>query len=321
MASQIDRVGAYRGNIMESGVGATKREFPQFVGRFVASEKWVEGAEMEAFGITEPAWVDWSAYEQEMTGYLILLSDDKTTGETVELFHMDSLRKALGWDGTSFGVLGSTDWSKQKVTFWVEENEWNGKVDLKINAIDVADAPANRTIRKMDTDGLKNLDSKFAGVLKKAAPAAKAVSAAKAPATPPKAGATPPKPSGPHAAVPGKAASGAKAAVTPTTASAPSAPSGATAAPSPSKTPPKGPPKVSKPAAPAATEEAPFEAGMTMDEAWAHVLANKGAATDDTMAEKWIDASTAVAPGKNEDTMTPAEWKAIGEKTLELLAA
>ncbi len=307
---EIDRIGCFRGNIVESGVGATKNGYPQFTGRFHAKQKWVDDkAEFEAFGITEPSWVDWSEYDQYLTGFLVLMTEDKDTHAPKEIFHMDALRKALGWDGASFGTLGSTDWSGKDITFWVEENEYQGNVSLRVNAVAEADASPNRTLRTLDASGLKDLDAKFAGILagnkKAATPATAPAKAPAKPGTPPAAG----KPA------PGKpAAPGAKAA----------APTAAASAPASTKTPPKAttPPKVTKPApsAPADTSEASASA-ETQETAWNKVLAGKGAATDDQMAEKWIDACTAIAPGKDETTMTSEEWTAVAAKTLELLAA
>lgn len=299
MAGEIDRIGAWRGRFVESGVGTTKKEMPQFVGRLVADERFVEDkAEMEAFGLTEPGWVDWSGYEQDITAYLGLLTMDKETGAVKEIFLMDQLRKALGWDGASFGTLGSTDWSKKKVMFWTGWNEWEGKTSMRVESVDAEDASPNRSIRTIDAGGLKDLDARFAGILKGGSKTVAAAAPAK-PATPPAAGKPPTgKPATPP---PSTAAKGAGV----TTASAPASTPPQKSAPS--STPPKGPPKT------------PAADGLTMEKAWEYVVANKGEANDDAMAEKWIDACAAVAPGKDEATITPAEWKAVADKTLALL--
>lgn len=302
MAGEIDREGAWLGRFVESGVGTQQKSgMPRFVGRLMADKKWVESKdEMEAFSLTEPGWVDWSSYEQDITAYLNLLTADKDTGEVKEIFLMDQLRKALGWDGASFGTLGTTDWSKKTVMFWTGWNEWEGKTTLRVDSVDEETASPNRSIRTIDASGLKDLDAKFANLLKgtKTAPAT-----ASKPATPPAAGKPPTgKPATPP---PSTAAKGAGV----TTASAPASTPPQKSAPS---SPPKGPPKAPAPTAPVAD-------GLTMEKAWEYVVAGKGEANDDAMAEKWIDACAAIAPGKDEATITPAEWKAVADKTLALL--
>jgi hypothetical protein len=261
-------------------------------------------SQFAAFGITEPSWVDWSSYEQDMTGYLILLTEKD--GQYKEIFHVDNIKAALGWDGASYATLGSTDWSKQEITFWVDENEWEGKVSLRIATIDAGDASPNRTLRALDADGLKSLDQKFAAMLKKTpAPAAKPASAPGKAVAPPK---------------PGVGAATAKAAPTPKpSASAPtSSPTPPSkAAPAPKPAPSK--PAPSSPAASTPTIAADVEI-TNYQSAWDYVIKRKGTATDDAVAEKWIDASTAVAPGKDESSMTTAECQQVATKTLELLA-
>lgn len=299
MASDIDRVGCFRGNIVEHGVGASSGGYPQFVARFQATQKYVEDKdEMAAFELTEPGWVDWTAYEQQATGYFVLFGKDKANpGALKPLFHIDALQRALGWDGASFASLGGTDWSKKVVTFWMEENEYQGNTTIRPSAIDEENASPNRSLRVLDTAGMKDLDAKFAGMLKTAAP----VAAAKAPAKPPVSGGKPPAGKG----VPPKSAPAATN-PSPTPALQSPATTPAAVAPSVPASPSKGPPKTG--------------GGMTQEQAWDHVSKNKGAAvSDDTQAEKWIDASTALYPGKDETTMTNAEWAAVALKTLELI--
>lgn len=320
MASQIDRTGAFRGYITEHGVGATKNGFPQFTGRFTATQRWVEAKEeMTAFGIDTPQWVDWSGYEQDMVGYLVLFGKDKNTQELKPLFHLENLQKATGWDGSSFSALSGLDLSQKLVTFWVDENEYEGNVTLRINAIDDGEAAAIRTLRVLDGDGLKDLDARFGNMLagKKTAAAAKPVSAPAKTTTAAGKPATPPKPGAPSATA--KPAATTPAAVKPVAPSKPTA-----AAPTASKPAAKLPPKppAAKPIAETEGDnDHPSEAasGMTMDAAWAHVMANKGTASDDDCAEKWIDASGAMAPGKEEADITAEEWAKIATATLTAL--
>jgi len=183
MTTQIDREGAFRAMILESGVSTSKAGMPQFVAEFKATEKWVDTAEeMTAFGLTEPGWVDWSGYDMSTVGYLQLVYDKKDsggnpTGEIKPMFYVEALVDALGWDGTSFNALGTTDWTKTPVTIWIEPNEYNGKTTLRVQAIGKGDAaPSRGGVRALETGELNKLDAQFASVL--------AGAAAPAPATP-----------------------------------------------------------------------------------------------------------------------------------------
>lgn len=307
MASEIDREGAWRGHFVESGVGTTKNGFPQFVGRLVADQRFVDSAdEMKTFNLTEPGWVDWSGYEQDILAKLVLFGKDKTTGEPKEIFHTESLRNAFGWDGASFASLATTNWSDKPVTFWTNWNEYEGKTSLQVSGIDVGDASPNRSMRTLDADGLKDLDSRFGSLLKASKPIVVSAPAKGAVAGKPVVAPKPPtKPVVPAAASP-----------TPTVA-APVSPTQP-----PKNAPSKAPPKTAPPKTPAADLLGDGEpTGMTYGAAWEYVLANKGDATDDACAEKWIDASNAVAPGKDESTMTETECKAVAEKAVALLKA
>lgn len=313
MASDIDRVGAFRGVVTESGVGSTRNGFPQFTVRVQAAKKWVDSAdEMKAFEIAEPAWVDWSAYDQETLGYLVLFGNDKKIeGALKETFQLEQVKNALGWDGASFQELGTKDWNGKEITFWMEENEYEGNVSIKLSTIDAADAPPVRQLKKLDATGLKDLDSRFAKLMTKKTAAAPAKAPAKGPATPP-GGATPP---GKPAAE--KPPTGAPSAGKPAVTAAPAAgtPAGKpTATPAVKAPPTKGPPKKAD-AAPAAGTE-------TMETAWNRVSNSRGKATDDQMAEAWLAAAQEVNPNKDDaSTEADAEWVQIANKTIEALKA
>lgn len=298
MPALIDRVGAYRGTITEGGVTTTKNGFPQYAARFHATQRYVdEKGEMEHFGLTEPGWVDWSEYDQEMVGYLVLFGEDKNNpGQHKPIFHFEALQRALGWDGASFASLATLDTSKSLVTFWVDENEYNGVTSLRVNGIDAGDAAPTRGLRALDSAGLKDLDARFAGslVTKKAAPA-KPASAAK------------PAAAKPAYTPPGKEATAKPAATAPATTAAPAA-----------KKPGKPPAKPAPVAEPA--QDAPFEGGeMTKDDAWDHVITNRGTATEDAVAEAWLSQCDAVAPGVDEAKITNAQWGAIAAAVLTSL--
>lgn len=291
MTTMIDRVGVYRGYVAEHGVGATKNNLPKWTGRLTATQRWVDEKDlMEHFGLTEPGWVDWSEYDQEITAYLVLFSNKND--KLKPIWHYENLKKAFGWDGASFSALAGMDLSGKLVTYWVDENEYEGSVSLQVSNLEDGEADAVRSLRTLDAEGLKNLDNQFAQVLAGKKTAAKAAPAA-APAKAPTAGKLPAK---------AVASAPSKAAPSPTMTASPAA------APAAKKGPPKAPPKK-------AAEPAPFETtsvpAMDMGKAWEYLLANKGIASDDDAVEAWQTAAGAVAPGKEQDAFTNEEWSQV----------
>lgn len=305
MPSAIDRIGAYRGKFVETGMGATKSGLPQFVGRLLATEKYVDEAEeMAHFEITEPGWVDWSGYQQDILAYLILIGK-----EGQRLLNFEQLQKALGWDGASFAALGAGNYEDKIVMFRVEENEWEGKVSLKVNWVDEPDAPITMGLRTLDVNALKNLDAQYANVLSKKA---STVVAAKAPSKPV------PKP------LPGKVAAP-KAATAPA-ASKPAATTVNGAAQTSSSKPTGNSAPTTKKAPPAKSAltkdlESTVEAGMTYGEAWDKVSSNANGKSDDEVAEAFTAAAAEVAPGKSEDDLTPEECAKFAGVAIAKLAS
>jgi hypothetical protein len=279
----VDRTGTFRGNIVDTGVSETKNGFPQFVGRFKATEFYDEAAQ---------AWVPWAEYEQEIIGYLVLYTKDKKVeGKWVELMNAAQLKKALGWDGTSFETLQNTDWSQKLVMFRVDNDDYNGNISLKVNWVDAADANPTRQLQKYDTAKLKALDQQFAGILGTKAPVA-----ASAPAAAPTGAVVPPKrgpgrPKSSPAAAPTAAPAPAPATAPPTAPTAPSSP------------PPAAAQAVSKP--------------CTKTEAWEAVYAypaRKAEVTDEKLGQLWLDEVAKI--GKTEDTMTPEDWGKVRDATV-----
>lgn len=295
MATQLDRTGAFRAKIIESGVTASKKGLPQFVADFQITQFWCDDKDLFShFGISEASWVDWSAYDMSILAYLQLIYDKKDsdgnyTGELTPMFYVEQLVEALGWDGTSFTSLGEKDWSNKEVTIWVEENEYNGNVRLQVNAIGAGDASPHRGgVRALDATELKGLDAQFAAALGggAATTASTAAPAAKAPAKAPAA----PKPAAAASAAP---ASSAPSAMPPVAAPAPVA-----AAPTPTTT---------------------TASSMTKDEAWAKVSAVD--AEDEAKVSAWIDAASEVIPDGNEDGATPQQWAALAQRACTILDA
>jgi hypothetical protein len=248
-------------------VTETKNGYPQFTGRFQATQFYDEETQ---------AWVPWAEYEQEILGFFVLYT--KKDEKWVELLNAQQIKKALGWDGVSFADLANGDYSKIEVMFRVEPREYNGNTTLNVTWIDAADANPTRQLQKYDATKLKELDSKFNGVLagKKPTPASAKPAGA---VTPPKRG----RPAGAKALPPASPAS--------TGTAAPTAPPAN----------PIGPPK-----------------GCTKDEAWVAVTTNSVRdkdVTDEKLAEAWL--AEAAKIGKGEDEFTPADWATVRDAVVK----
>jgi hypothetical protein len=282
--ADLDRVGVFRGDVVELAVGVTsKAGLPQAIVRLKATERYVEDpTEMAHFKLTEPSWVDWSGYGQETVGYFVLINTDGR-----ENFNFAALQRAVGWDGASFAGLAAIPAGKN-VLFRMEENTYEGNTTIRPNSIDSADADIHVGLRKMDADGLRNLDAKFASTLaagKKTAPVAAAKPPAKgsAPAGKPTAAAANGKP--------------------------PAKPASPVSSKGPVSSPSKGPPKAAPKATPAAE--------MDQAAAWDAVEKGSPGATDDARAEAWLEAAGEVCPMREEATFTGAEWAAISANALK----
>lgn len=278
---QINRPGTFRGIPQEWGVSESRNGFPQFVVRLQATEYFDEAGEIEG---NEPGtWMPWDYDENEITAFLILF------GATGQIFHVDALQAALGWDGSSFANLDGNDWSESVIQFRVVSETYDGVTRLKVQSVNAQDADPGRTIKKLDAKDLKDLDAKFKGLLGGAKVAPKSAKPT-APASP----AAPARPAAPQSADP-----------TPAEESTENTPPAPPAAPKKKKI--KS--KKAKPTADACTKE----------EAWklVHKLRTEGV-TDEALADAWISAAAEVVPDEEDDSkFTSTQWAQIRDKTLD----
>lgn len=307
---KIDTAGTYIGEVLELGVSLTSTKKPQAVIRLKAVQKYVSDlATMQHFQITEPAYVAWDSYDEEIVGFLLLFnSTDEFNAET-KMLNYEQLQLALGWNGQSFGDLANGSFVGKRVMFRVDEDTYNDKTSLKVNWIDAENASPERSLKTLDADTLKGLDS-LLKIAKPKTPVKPAAAAAK-PATPAKPSAKPTTPTAP-------APSAAAPAASPATPSAP-------APKSPSKPATKPPQKAPAPApaaAPAPVEEsAPALANTsTQEAAWAYVTEHKGANEDGAIEDAWLAACNEVGADRNESDFTEADWAKVRNIVIRDLA-
>jgi hypothetical protein len=287
MSNRIDTAGVYRGKVLEMGVGLTKKSsYPQAIIKVSADEKYIEdAAELAHYEMAEPGWMDYSDFHEEAVGYLVLFNDAEEYSEDTALMNYEQLQLALGWDGTEFDSLNDSTYEGKQVLFRMEEDEYDGKVSLKLNWIDAPDASPNRELRKLDADKVAELSSKL-----KIRKPKKPVKAAKA---------KPKQKSEKKAEKKVEQKPKAKAEKKPAAASPPSAR------------------KVEE------TEEAPDEAQdeeLSQMDAWQRVVDNKGDNTDSAVEEAWITAAQEIGNGRDEEDLTEKDWAAIAQKVIHDLA-
>jgi hypothetical protein len=286
---KIDSIGVYLVDVVDGVVNTSTKGFPQLAITFNVAQKYVQTPEeMAHFGIEEPAYVDYSSFQFQDSAFFTLFGKDG------ELLNYAQVQAAFGWDGVAFEDLPELTKGK-RVLVRIEENEYNGKVSLRANWIDAADASPNRTLKALDTTALKALSAKF---LTKKPPV------------------KPAKPQGPTAVkanpttVPTPKPAKPTTATTPPTGNPVSAPAPAkpaTVAPAKAPTLPLQPPQV--------TQEADIPADLpketTQGKAWEYVCEHKGSNTDDVIQDAWIAAGQEVADGRNDKDLTPTDWAKV----------
>jgi len=295
--ARIDTDGTYRGRITEHSLDTTKKGYPQLVARLKATEKFIDNpAHFEHFGIEEPTWVDWSEFGEEIVGFFVLFNDPDEFSEDTALLNYEQLQIATGWDGDEFYSLNNDSLVDKDVLFRVEEDEYDGKTQMKVNWIDAWDANPARELRKLDNEEVKDLSSKLK-VKKKSKPAASKPAAS--------------KPAGKPAS---KGKSGDKD-------------KGKTTEEKPSAPPKKGKPeKTEETEQPDEQDDSQNEKStslpteLSQGDAWEFVCDHKGGNTDRDVQDAWIAACEEVGPDKDEDDFTNAEWAEVRDLVIQDLS-
>lgn len=145
---KITNPGTYKAKIINHAVNATKKGFPQLVINILLQERYDD---------VNDEWVEWSEYEQGGIGYLVLYNAEG------ELLNNKQVMQATGWDGVDFSELDNLDLSDCIVQVRIDEDEYNGKTQLKVNWIDAEDATPGTGLKKLDASELKSLSKRFLG--------------------------------------------------------------------------------------------------------------------------------------------------------------
>lgn len=302
---QIDTIGTYILEVAEIGLTVTReKKYPQLVLRSKAVKKWVDDAEtMAHFGITAPAYVDWSGYNEDSLDYLVLFNSPDTFDESTAMLNYEQAQKAFGWAGAEFANVAKAG---DQFLGRFKQNEYNGKTSIQLSWIDHVDADPINSIKTLAVDEVAALSKLLKqGIGKAAKPAA-----AK-PTTKPKPGAAAAPKSPSQASSPAQVATAAKPDAGSVT--APATPP-TTAPKSPSKPPASTPPKAE--AEP--TDGLAREVDQTT--AWDYVIGKKGGNEDSVIVEAWLAACAEVGNGRQEAQFTNADWGKIRDIVLKDLA-
>lgn len=269
----VDRTGTFRAEVIENGVGETRKAgYPQFLVNAKLIEYYDEETEI---------WVPWAEYEQEVDCRLCLFGMVGKKKEFGTTLTYDQVCKVFDWDGNDFQDLAA-DKSGIKFQVRVDDNDpdYADKTPFQVGWIDTYDAEPGRKIQKLDAKGLKELNVKYATLLKKTG---KKAAPAKAPAKAPEVPTTTPSV---------KAKKGKKQTEA-------------------AKAPPKAPPKLPT------TPDLP-EGKCTKQEAWETVVDLKDDnCSDEQLNAAWQTAVATTAPETDDANITPEQWFTIKDAVLD----
>lgn len=323
----VDTPGLYRGEIEQHSLGETKNGYPQFVARFRATEKYVDDlhelrhfheqgvVEQKDDGTFDPQWVDWAEFDEHTTGYFVLFNDPDTFDENSKLLNYDQLQLATGWAGDEFDSLNNGTYNGKHVQFRVDEAEYQGQTQYKVNWIDDHDASPTRELQQLDQDKVKSMDQKLkmgGGKKQKAA-----------------------KPSKPSQ---GKSGGASKTKQSSSSSSESSSkPSSKSQSETQTESTPQENSDTAQPAesddssstqeqetssAESAEQDTPSEqrlSEVTAEQAWDFVCENKGDVDDTDVEDAWINACNEVGGDKDEDDFTNAEWAQVRDHVVRSL--
>jgi hypothetical protein len=280
----VDRIGTFRAVVVENGVGETRKAgYPQFLVNAKLLELWDEETE---------TWVPWKEYEQDVDCRLCLFGMVGKKKEFGTTLTYDQVCKVFDWDGVDLVELAN-DKTGIKFQVRIDDNDpdYADKTPFQVGWVDLYDAEPGRKIAKLNVEELKNLNAKFAMILKKKG---KTAAPTKAPT---------------------------KVSIPETDESKPDLPSPKKAGKGKKQT------KVVKTKAPAVPSKAPSKAPVTLglpegkctkQEAWGTCCELKNDdCSDEQLGAAWHAAIAEKAPDIEEKNITSEQWFAVKDAVLD----
>lgn len=174
MADRIDTAGTFRAEIIECGLVLSKTHKPMAVFEFKATAKFiVDNDELKHFELDEPAWIDYTDFNQTIRSYELLYNaniqkaelciNDPNDPEHNATKSTENLCDALGWDGQAFDAFVGDDFNGKIVQLRIKEGEYQGKPQMEVAWINHVDAEPTNQIKSVDNDTLKQLNALIKG--------------------------------------------------------------------------------------------------------------------------------------------------------------
>jgi len=146
--AKIDRIGSFRGKIVDRGIGESSGGFPQAILQLEAAEMW---------DAENGVWVEWAYEEIEAIAYLILFG--KSGKPTLSA---RQLMKAIGWDGVAFLDIQENEKLSDQIQWRMEEHTWEENTTIQCQWIDHYDAVPGKRVQKLEKADVQRLQAKFA---------------------------------------------------------------------------------------------------------------------------------------------------------------
>ncbi|NOQ21602.1 MAG: hypothetical protein GQ565_02980 [Candidatus Aegiribacteria sp.] len=146
--SVIDRIGHFRGEVVDRGLSKSS-------GGFMQLELQLRATEM--YDLENGVWVPWGFDECEAHAYMILFGrNDKATRSVSQIM------KALGWDGLDFAELQDSDKLSKTIQWRMGENTYEGNTTIRCEWISEYDAAPGQRIEKLGRADIQQMQAKYA---------------------------------------------------------------------------------------------------------------------------------------------------------------
>lgn len=150
MPQPVDRVGDFRGTIIEYGL----REYES------GSVAVAIVAQLDEL-FSDDQWHPWGEYQMEATGYIIIIKKDGSTNQK----QIEALCQFAGWDGSITSIVQG-QWKPTPCQFNIKENVYQGQTSYRIEFVNAFDRTPGGALNNVDESKAKDLQARFGSSLK-----------------------------------------------------------------------------------------------------------------------------------------------------------
>ena len=155
MSQEIDRVGTFRGRIVEYGLQEASDTASQSLGIVLRVE--ID----EAYNFEAEQWEDWKPFQYDARGYVNLVKKDGSANDK----SAENLCKCTGWNG-SIGDIATGEWRPEAIQFTTKEDSFKDRVSYKIDFINEFNRTPGGGIKNIEPDKAKALQMKYGTTFK-----------------------------------------------------------------------------------------------------------------------------------------------------------